>query len=399
MLDIGKFREIKKYQNSKIYWSVNAISMYTGIEENLVEIVLNTTEKEYFQNKTLDISPKVGSKSKGVVKSNSTNKQAKAKNINASQKNKSKKNKKKAKKKAKKRGQKTFSGNVKEEKNMFIGSRTEIYTGNIEAHDCIDDQFIIKPCKRILVNDSHNMENLNFLICDKCNKLFVRKAVAQNIHNNFKKYVVEKIEPKISNAKNNDQISNITIHDFIVRSHMVQCTIREHCLIEVRANVEILKNTNQIEVINVPAAYCTECGVYFILEREYRLLKAKGHILCKVVEEELWIKAYNNKDFLLKDKSVLYLLGYNVSAQANISEKRRQRILQIIVDRKIWSKIEVCSHLDYLIKRSKNRANFNEAISKWEADRTYITKYNPSKIDVSVKSINNTVRNYTKNKR
>ena len=38
----------------------------------------------------------------------------------------------------------------------------------------------------------------------------------------------------------------------------------------------------------------------------------------------------------------------------------------------ILSKAEVCSHLDYLIKRSKNNPSLRNAVSKWQDDREYV---------------------------
>ncbi len=38
----------------------------------------------------------------------------------------------------------------------------------------------------------------------------------------------------------------------------------------------------------------------------------------------------------------------------------------------ILSKAEVSSHLDYLIKRSKNNPSLRNAVSKWQDDREYV---------------------------
>lgn len=67
------------------------------------------------------------------------------------------------------------------------------------------------------------------------------------------------------------------------------------------------------------------------------------------------------------------MLGYNVNQQANLSQVQRWGILEIAVDEKIMTRMEICSHIDYLIKRSKNKKNFDLAISKWKADRNHIS--------------------------
>ena len=69
-------------------------------------------------------------------------------------------------------------------------------------------------------------------------------------------------------------------------------------------------------------------------------------------------------------------MGYNVNAQKNLSQSQRWGILEVIVDEKIMSRIEIASHLDYLINRSKYRRNLGEAVSKWRTDRNHIINYN-----------------------
>ena len=95
----------------------------------------------------------------------------------------------------------------------------------------------------------------------------------------------------------------------------------------------------------------------------------------------------------MNQESVLHMLGYNVNAQENISQAQRWRILEIAVDENILTRVEICSHLDYLINRSKGRKNFENACSKWRADRNHIIKYNTGDIHmVEAKTV--TIRNY-----
>lgn len=74
-------------------------------------------------------------------------------------------------------------------------------------------------------------------------------------------------------------------------------------------------------------------------------------------------------------------MGYNVNAQENLLKSQRWRILEIIVDERILTRMEICSHLDYLIARSRRRSNFLAARSKWLEDRNHIINYQSDKVD------------------
>ena len=144
---------------------------------------------------------------------------------------------------------------------------------------------------------------------------------------------------------------------------------------DVIATVKVLNSVGVLKEVSVPAAYCKTCNKYYILETEYQKLKKYGHIVCKVVENTYWTKDLKDNPFNLNEESVLHLLGYNVNAQANLSQSQRWGLLETMVDEKVLTRMEICSHLDYLINQSKNRKNFDLAISKWKSDRAYISKY------------------------
>lgn len=74
-------------------------------------------------------------------------------------------------------------------------------------------------------------------------------------------------------------------------------------------------------------------------------------------------------------------MGYNVSATDNLLCSKRWYILESAVDFEILTREEICSHLDYLIHRSKGRLHYEDAISKWECDRTHIANYRSNEIE------------------
>ena len=88
-------------------------------------------------------------------------------------------------------------------------------------------------------------------------------------------------------------------------------------------------------------------------------------------------------------------MGYNVNSQENIPKSQRWKLLEIIVDENILTRMEICSHLDYLISRSKNRSGFDSACSKWMEDRNHIINY--SKETMNSYTANTIIhRNYKK---
>lgn len=113
------------------------------------------------------------------------------------------------------------------------------------------------------------------------------------------------------------------------------------------------------------------------------MLKKKGVVLCHIDEKEELVKdyGYDDCDFELNKESLLHKIGYNVSATDNLLCSKRWYILESAVDFEILTREEICSHLDYLIHRSKGRLHYEDAISKWECDRTHIANYRSNELE------------------
>lgn len=184
-------------------------------------------------------------------------------------------------------------------------------------------------------------------------------------------------------------IKNVLAKDFVVRVHVFRCSAENHKLVDIICRVRILNKEGKIETHLVPGAYCRDCDRYFILDADYQRLKEKGILVCKVVEEEFWSEREKENDYNnLSQESTLHMLGYNVNVQTNISKEQRWRLLEIIIDEGVLTAMEVRSHLNWLIRRSKNVHNLDDARLKWEVDVEHISIYakNPDSI-VDVKSI------------
>jgi len=68
-------------------------------------------------------------------------------------------------------------------------------------------------------------------------------------------------------------------------------------------------------------------------------------------------------------------MGYSVSQKRGLTNIQRKRILESLVDSKILTTSQICSHLDWLIHERRSRPNFDTAVSKWEEDRDHIKHY------------------------
>lgn len=290
-------------------------------------------------------------------------------------------------------------GNKSEKvKTIVLKPNSNIYVGTHNSFPslCIGKKEDIVPINAIMENSQGDQERHLLSRCEKCGKVFMKTHIYGSWSSYYPKYnyvlpenlkkeealkkeIVQKIEPKVApkNEPEKTIVENYVISPkhFLTRVHIFQCTNRNHKLLDVIATVKVLNSVGVLKEVSVPAAYCKTCNKYYILETEYQKLKKYGHIVCKVVENTYWTKDLKDNPFNLNEESVLHLLGYNVNAQANLSQSQRWGLLEIMVDEKVLTRMEICSHLDYLINRSKNRKNFDLAISKWKSDRAYISKY------------------------
>ena len=176
-----------------------------------------------------------------------------------------------------------------------------------------------------------------------------------------------------------EKTKEIKYADFLTRSSLHRCTSEGHRMVDIKAEVKLLKPGYIVEKETVPAVHCLDCHKYFILESDYQSLSQKGTILCNVVEESYWSSKNKNGFYVMNAESLLHKMGYNVRSNNDLSERDRHRILKAVIDNDILTSSEIISHLGYLINRSKNRASFENAISKWSTDRDYVWNLSKNK--------------------
>lgn len=191
------------------------------------------------------------------------------------------------------------------------------------------------------------------------------------------------------------EIKDILPKDFVTRVNVFKCTSDNHKLVDIKCRVRVLSKSGKVDTYIVSGAYCKTCDKYFMLDTDYKRLKQKGILICKVVEKEFWMNNGNQNDFNLNQESLLHMMGYNVSQQSNLSKEQRWGILELIVEEDILSIIEIRSHLNWLIRRNQNNRYFDDARSKWQMDSEHLLNFDSNDRNiVDVGSI--TRKNYRK---
>ena len=205
---------------------------------------------------------------------------------------------------------------------------------------------------------------------------------------NYKKNEVDKLSRAINKSTTIDSVENkefIGIEDFLVRASNYTCIYRFHNLQRIHAIVNVLKD-GKIKEIRTEAAYCPECDRYYILERDYLLLKRSGTICCKIVEfQELLHNKQSFSDW--QEKSILRSYGYTVSKTENLTKQERHQILDFVLENGIMSSNQIISHLVWQIETRKNMRNMQDAIFKWEDDIRYVRQYQFLNKSVRVRQI------------
>ena len=189
-------------------------------------------------------------------------------------------------------------------------------------------------------------------------------------------------------VENKDAQMQIGIKDFVIKCSAFKCMHESHRIQNIVGVLNIVDEQGIIRETKIPAGYCAECNIFFVLESIYRDLSAKGIIMCRISDDMYSIKNdyfYGGK---IAKESILMQYGYNVSKSNNLSSKSRHTILALIIDNNILSKSEIISYLDFFINQRVSMNNMKCAISKWREDREFVKKYKNDKyLQVGVASI------------
>ena len=165
----------------------------------------------------------------------------------------------------------------------------------------------------------------------------------------------------------------VGLTDVLIRGNSFQC--KNHHVQEFAGVVPILTRIGTIENHVISLWYCFDCQYYFVLNQTFQELKAKGVILCRVVDYKTfhdYHPSYNIPRFKWNQVSPLRLCGYCVNQNENLSDEQRHAILEFIVDKGILSKQTVMSYLVFFIN---NLNSGQTALEKWTSDYNYISVY------------------------
>ncbi len=175
-------------------------------------------------------------------------------------------------------------------------------------------------------------------------------------------------------------VGEIEGNDFLVITGNPSCLYRNHDIMDITASVKIMNGKGEVEAILIPAFYCDTCEQFYMLEPEYRKLKVRGTPICRVVTQEVY-KDIRSGKIELNAESLLHSLGYNVSEKEGLSPQYRHKLLKAILKEKVMTKMQVLSHLDYLIRRNGQKEHMESARAKWEDDRYYVSRLDLSSDD------------------
>ena len=163
----------------------------------------------------------------------------------------------------------------------------------------------------------------------------------------------------------------VTIQNTLVRGGAELCARKGHVIERKKAVVKLIDQFGFVKEKRLQVQICRKCKKVFIADTDYVRLKAEGVILCRVVDPRKSMTA-SGRYAKREQESVLHQLGYTVNAQSKLTNKQRRILLWTIIESKVLSYNDVVQHLEFLIKDSRNKKNWEAARNKWMSDLKYL---------------------------
>ena len=183
--------------------------------------------------------------------------------------------------------------------------------------------------------------------------------------------------------------------DFLVKTTTFRCFAAKHDTEDILARVKVLLSNGATRMVNIPAMHCHTCGTFYIMEAQYKRLKAIGIPTCKVITETVFVRTKNG-EVRLNAESALHAYGYNVGSREELSDAQRQNLLASIIEAGQLSRTEIISHLSHLLAYNGKKQANEAATAKWKADLDFVSGLELNSEAVPVKSI--TEKRYTETK-
>ena len=258
----------------------------------------------------------------------------------------------------------------------------------ILGHSLEKLQYMGETLNRVSLTD----EDLWFLYIDDLN-IFHKDNIITNSQyfNTIKRHrFIDELFNDLLNKKNISTINNryllgektdytnISFNNFLVLSNVFRCN-KHHHIEEITALLMIMNKECKIQKVEIPAGYCPECNIYFILETDYFELLKSGIPLCRKITLQQYLT--NGESILdgnkLNAESLLHQIGYSVNQQDNLNSMQRQTLLKFAIDYELYSVSGLLSFIDWLIAQNKKvvTRDMSNAISKWQEDRDFVSHY------------------------
>lgn len=204
----------------------------------------------------------------------------------------------------------------------------------------------------------------------KLNKSLCSNAdTCSSYHTNLKEI---QDNSKTKNINHDADIVGITT---IVLSDNRKCTNNKHDIDDLDAKIRIAQPNGEVSTYSIPAAYCKECDIYFILKNDYKIAKFTGKILCPIIDLTQEGKKKNKGRNLASSESRIHQLGYNVQRGSNYTREQRQLILANVIENTDISKHEIESCIIRPMMQHKNQSNYADAVLAWQQDLEFVKNY------------------------
>ena len=199
------------------------------------------------------------------------------------------------------------------------------------------------------------------------------------IVNNWMHNKIDNFEDVICNGLSSKKIKTVlpsgkTIT--VVRRDLFSCFNRGHIISSFLADIPIVKNDGKNSYERVEVQYCHTDKKFFILEpiflkKIYRNYESTQVLKTFIIQNKEWgLPSIIGDGF--SPQSPLILAGYTVSKNKALSQSKRRRILDYVINYGVLSEEQVKSYISMFISLIGTQPQNNLAKNKWESDLEYI---------------------------
>lgn len=213
------------------------------------------------------------------------------------------------------------------------------------------------------------LESLYYIIVQEVrhrapkNKQLEYEEVSVRLHEHFCAYVEQQLN-EFQAASDKTKITDLPLYVF-ARLSAVSCYRFNHPVVPSTFTAE---RVDQSGALNLPTHYCKYCRQHFIGKRTLSLYeKGFGKVLVERRDASADFSSF-------RMESKLHQLGYAV-VDGEMSDSERQNLLQILLERKRITYLEMCSTIEQNIQLFEGSPRHQLAVAKWKKDLKFIGDY------------------------